>query len=113
MMKQAILVRTDLNMSAGKIAAQASHASVQAVLNSQQRHLTLWTNEGMKKIVLQVANEKELLRYHQKARRKKLVSVVITDGGHTEVPPGTKTCAAIGPAQDEQIDAITGALKTL
>lgn len=112
-MKQVILLRTDLGMSLGKSCAQAAHASVQATLASSKKIIDRWSKEGMKKVVLQVKSEKDLLLYAGKAKRKKIVSVVITDGGLTEVAPGTRTAAALGPADDALLDTITGALSSL
>tara|TARA_Y100000310_G_C20567552_1_gene756299 strand:- start:494 stop:832 length:339 start_codon:yes stop_codon:yes gene_type:complete len=112
-MKQAILVRVDLNMSKGKTSAQVAHASVEAVQNSDKNSVNVWRSEGAKKVVLKVANEKELLDFHRKARVAKLSTALITDAGRTEVAPGTKTCLGIGPDKDERIDKITSSLKML
>ncbi len=111
--KQVILVRQDLQLPKGKLAAQAAHASVEAVLKSDSKAIKSWRNEGMAKIVLKVKDEKELVKYFQKAKEKGLVASLITDAGKTVVAPGTKTCAAVGPAEEEFIDAITGELTLL
>lgn len=111
-LKQVILIRKDLNMSKGKVAAQAAHASVEAVLRSNQRTVQIWRNAGMKKIALKVENEKELYRYLQEAKDLGLTTALITDAGRTEVAPGTPTCLAIGPDQEKKIDIITGELKS-
>ena len=58
--KQVILVRQDLKLSKGKLAAQASHASVESVLKSHKDDTTKWRKQGMKKSVLKVKDEKEL-----------------------------------------------------
>ena len=50
-MKQAIIIRQDLKLPKGKAAAQAAHASVQAVLNSDKDKVRNWNNEGMAKII--------------------------------------------------------------
>jgi len=110
-MKQVILLRNDLKLGIGKTAAQVAHASVEAVLNSRKEKVTAWRNEGMKKIVLKVKDDKELLQFQNLAKEKKLVASLITDAGLTEVPPGTMTCLAIGPDDDELIDSVTGKLK--
>lgn len=109
-LKQVILVRQDLKLPKGKLAAQVAHASVEATLRSPKDVVEIWRKGGMKKVVLTVTDEKELLRYQQAAKREGLVASVITDAGKTVVAPGTKTCVAIGPAEEERIDGITGDL---
>ena len=111
--KQAILVRVDLKMSKGKTAAQASHASVEAVQNSNKNSVAAWRSEGAKKVVLKVANEDEFLNYWRKAKVNKLATALITDAGRTELAPGTKTCLGIGPASEVKIDKIASSLKML
>ncbi|MBN1275661.1 peptidyl-tRNA hydrolase [Candidatus Woesearchaeota archaeon] len=109
-LKQVILIREDLKLPRGKAAAQAAHASVEAVLRSNDDVVDEWHAQGMKKIVLKVADEESLLRHQREAKRKGLVSSLITDAGKTVVAPGTKTCVAIGPAQEAAVDAVTGEL---
>ena len=109
--KQVILVRQDLKLSAGKMSAQASHASVDAVLKTHKDDLNKWKDQGMKKSVLKVKDLDELLSYKRKADDAGLVNSLITDAGHTEIPAGTTTCLAIGPDKEEKIDKITGDLK--
>lgn len=108
--KQVILVRQDLKLPKGKMAAQAAHASVEAVLKSDDEIIRDWRNEGMKKIVLKVENEKELIKFFQTAKDKGIIASLITDAGKTVVAPGTKTCVAIGPDDEEKIDSITSEL---
>jgi len=109
--KQVIIVRQDLKLSKGKLAAQASHASVEAVLKSHKDDTAKWRNQGMKKSVLKVKDEKELLSYKQKAEDAGLVIALITDAGRTHLAPGTITCLGIGPDKAEKIDTVTGQLK--
>jgi peptidyl-tRNA hydrolase, PTH2 family len=111
--KQVILVRHDLQLPKGKLAAQAAHASVEAVLRSEKSDVNSWRQEGMAKIVLKVADEKELLSQIQKAKDDGLVTAIITDAGHTVVAPGTRTCAAVGPAEAQKLDVLFGKLKLL
>ena len=111
--KQVILVREDLKLPKGKLAAQSSHASVDATLKSDKKIVDLWKKDGGKKVVLKVKDEKELFKYKQMAEDDGLKTVLITDAGHTVVEPGTITCLGIGPDEEERIDRVTGKLKMM
>lgn len=111
--KMVILVRHDLRLPKGKMAAQAAHAAVEASLRSPKENLKVWHLQGQKKVVLKVTNQPELFRYVQLAKDKHLTTAVITDGGHTVVEPGTITCAAIGPDEETMIDQLTGDLQLM
>ncbi len=112
-MKQVILVRMDLKLPKGKMAAQVGHACVEAVLRSDKSMVKEWRSEGMMKIVVKVKDEKELYKYKQAAEDEGLKTAVITDAGKTVVSPGTVTCMAIGPDEDEKLDLVTGELKII
>ena len=112
-MKQAIIIRTDLKMGKGKIAAQASHASLSAYLKSNSYSRKAWVLHGMKKVVVKVPGERDLIRLYSKARAEKLPCAIISDAGLTQIKSGAKTAVGIGPASDEAIDKITGKLKLL
>jgi peptidyl-tRNA hydrolase, PTH2 family len=112
-MKQVILVRQDLKLPKGKLAAQVAHASVEAVLHSDKKVVQAWRDEGMAKIVIKVKDEKELIKYFQQAKEEGLAVSLITDAGRTVIAPGTKTCAGIGPDDDEKVDGITGKLSLM
>lgn len=109
--KQVILVRNDLKLPKGKLASQTAHASVGALLKSHKDDIKKWQTHGMKKIVLKVEDEKELLEYKKKAEDAGLIVALIEDAGKTTVKPGTITCLGIGPDNAEKIDKITGNLK--
>lgn len=114
--KQVIIIRTDIRMSKGKVAVQAAHAAVQAVVETLKKKpewVHEWLSEGAKKVVVRGNNEEELLEYANRAMREDLPVAVIRDAGLTEVPPGTLTAVAIGPAPTEKVDKITSRLKLL
>lgn len=108
--KQVILVRDDLKLTKGKMAAQVAHASTEALLRSHKDDVSKWRGTGMKKIVLKVKDKDELVKYAQAAEDAGLVSALITDAGHTQLEPGTMTCVGIGPALETKIDKVTGKL---
>ena len=111
--KQLIVVRTDLKMSRGKIAAQAGHAAVSAAEEARKKYFgwwKAWVAEGQCKIAVRAESEQELLELQRKAKEMNLPSALVIDRGLTELPPETITCLGIGPAPSAQIDAITGKL---
>lgn len=110
-MKQVILVRQDLKLPKGKLAAQVAHAAVEAEIKSPRNKVEDWLNEGMKKIVLKIKDLDELKHFEKLARAEKLTIAVIIDAGLTAVEPGTVTCMAIGPDDEHKIDKLTKNLK--
>jgi PTH2 family peptidyl-tRNA hydrolase len=112
-MKQVIIVRQDLKMPKGKMAAQVAHASVEAVLVSDEQIVEEWRGEGMKKVVLKVPSRKELFIYYKKAKKERLNLSIIKDAGRTFLKPGTVTCVAIGPNEEGEINPIINDLKLL
>tara|TARA_Y100000310_G_C20509722_1_gene728214 strand:+ start:371 stop:709 length:339 start_codon:yes stop_codon:yes gene_type:complete len=112
-MKQVILVRQDLKMEKGKLAAQVGHACVDATLNSSKNKVHEWKQEGMKKIVLKVKDLKELKKYLIDAKSSGLTTALIKDAGKTFFTKPTITCLGIGPDDEDKIDSLTGNLKML
>lgn len=108
--KQVIVIRSDLKMSKGKVAAQASHAAVDASHKADKKILTEWKKEGQKKVILKVKSEAELLALEEKCKKLKLVCSLISDAGRTELEPGTITALGIGPDSEEKINKVTGSL---
>jgi len=112
-MKQVILVRQDLKLPKGKMSAQVAHASAESVLKSHKDDISKWRTQGMKKVVLKVEDDKELIKYKNQAEDNGLVTSLITDAGRTVIAPGTMTALGIGPDKEEKIDKITGHLKIM
>ncbi len=111
--KQVIVLRVDLKMSKGKIAAQAGHAAVSAAEQARKQYSDwwkAWIEEGQCKIAVKAGSEQELLELELKAKKLKLPTALISDRGLTELPPSTLTCLGIGPAPSDQMDKITGEL---
>jgi PTH2 family peptidyl-tRNA hydrolase len=114
--KQVIIMRTDLKMSKGKLAAQAGHAAVSAAEETRKRHpewWKAWLEEGQRKIAVKAKSEEDLLKLIQKAKTLHLPCALICDRGLTELPPDTVTCVGVGPAPSNQIDKVTGSLPLL
>ncbi len=109
--KQAILVRQDLKLPKGKMAAQVAHASVESMFIAKKTVVNKWMKGGMGKVVLKVKNITELKNYVNKALKLGIPTAMITDAGHTVVKKGTVTCAGIGPDLTEKVDKVVSGLK--
>lgn len=114
--KLVVVVREDLQLSPGKLAAQVAHAAVECSLKAQRAHPRLfeaWKAEGQKKVVVRVPDLSALEALERAARASRLPRALITDAGHTELPAGTVTCLGVGPAESRDVDRITGHLPLL
>jgi PTH2 family peptidyl-tRNA hydrolase len=95
-----MVVRKDLGMGTGKIAAQVAHAAVMAAERTKERKpdwFHEWFHYGQAKVVVKVQS----------------LEVLVQDSGLTQIPPGTPTCIGIGPAPSETVDKVTERLKLL
>lgn len=133
--KMMIVMRRDLKMRKGKIAAQAGHACIDAVIMALSKEgrmndfeitadglslkqtdkpttpLSDWFMYGCAKVCVYVDSEQALLDIAGKATERGIIASVITDAGMTEfhgIP--TKTCLALEPLPAEMADELTGAL---
>ncbi len=111
MLKQIIVVRNDLKLGKGKLAAQAAHAAISAAEISKFKKQ--WLAEGQKKVVVKCESLNMLLEIYERTKRASIATSLIQDAGMTEIPPGTITCIGIGPDEEEKIDMITKNLKLL
>ena len=112
MYKQVIVIRSDLEMSRGKTAAQSAHASLSAAGNCSKKILAAWEKEGQKKVVLK-ADLKELFQLAEKCKKLRIPFALISDAGLTELEEGTTTALGIGPETEDKINKVTGSLPLL
>ena len=114
--KMVIVTRSDLSLSAGKLAAQVSHAAVACTLLTKKNKpewFAKWQREGAKKVVVKVETLEEFFPLKEKAEKLGITTNIVTDAGHTEIPEGTQTVLGIGPAPSNLIDQVTGELALL
>lgn len=133
--RQIIVIRKDLKMPSGKLAAQVSHASLGCIFNLANKNdngdvfsfnLTLnknnksekavidWLNIRFTKVVLYVKSEEKLIEIYEKAKNKGLNTVMIEDVGFTFFDGViTKTCVGIGPCYKEDLIGVTDKLQVL
>ncbi|ROT43402.1 peptidyl-tRNA hydrolase [Sodiomyces alkalinus F11] len=123
--KLVLVVRTDLGMTKGKIAAQCSHATLAcykslsraAAKNGpsspEARILNRWEKLGQAKIAVQTKNEEELRNLRKTAWDLGVTAEVIADAGRTQIEAGSLTVLGVGPAPRSLVDKVTGHLKLL
>lgn len=110
------MVRTDIKMGKGKMAAQVAHAALGAAESAKRSHPDWyddWKDQGQAKVVVKAEGEEELLELQRQARAAGLPVSLIQDRGLTQLEPGTTTCLGVGPAPAGEVDRVTGKLKLL
>lgn len=111
-----LVVRSDLQMTKGKIAAQCGHAAVAAFETAQKEDpdsLNVWQSTGQAKIALKTDSLEEIKKIVKNAKDMGLITSVIRDDGRTQVSQNTLTVVGVGPAPKDVIDKVTGHLKLL
>lgn len=127
--KQYIIIRTDLGMSIGKTAAQASHASMKVFFDKMETCVyddkvksfsflaseeeSKWIEGRFTKIVKKVKNESQLLKVYQQALDAGLNVSLIKDAGLTELVGENYTAVAIGPNYVDKCEEIVKKLQNL
>ena len=112
--KLTLVVRKDLSMGKGKVAAQCAHAAVNAykeLLRRDPKLLKQWELCGQPKVVVKTDNEESLLALYRQAKESGLTVSLIQDAGRTQTAPGSRTVLGVGPGPGDVIDRITGHLK--
>lgn len=112
--KMTLIVRTDLKMGKGKVAAQCSHAAVSAYKQVERRNpelLKQWEYYGQPKVVVKVPDEDSLLELLCHAKEVGLPVSLIQDAGRTQIAPGSRTVLGVGPGPADLVDSVTGHLK--
>ncbi|KAL8661526.1 MAG: hypothetical protein Q9202_005535 [Teloschistes flavicans] len=118
--KLVLVVRGDLGMGKGKIAAQCSHATLacyralsSSFPSSLNPVLKQWERMGQAKVVVQAKNEEELDTLQAQAVSLGLCAQVIHDAGRTQIAAGSATVLGVGPGPKSVVDKVTGGLKLL
>ncbi|KAL1918274.1 uncharacterized protein VTP21DRAFT_2934 [Calcarisporiella thermophila] len=112
--KMVLVVRTDLGMTKGKVAAQCSHATLACYREATRKCpkiLRAWERSGQAKVTLKVESEQAMLDLQSKARQLGLCAQSIRDAGRTQIAAGSRTVLAVGPGPISAIDRVTGNLK--
>jgi len=114
--KQVLCVNTSLKkMDKGKAMAQCGHATLGAYRLSEKYvpvNVKHWFRSGQAKIVVK-CTEEEMEAVAAHAKRLGVVSYTVEDAGRTQIPAGSKTVCAVGPAPQSVLDEISGGFKLM
>ncbi|CDS10239.1 hypothetical protein LRAMOSA02915 [Lichtheimia ramosa] len=114
--KMVLVVRTDLGMTKGKVAAQCGHATLacyKSAMKSNPEVLRIWERTGQAKVALKCDSEDKMLDLQAIALSLNLTAQSICDAGRTQIAAGSRTVLGIGPGPVELVDQVTGHLKLL
>ncbi|KAL8199864.1 hypothetical protein R6Q57_013432 [Mikania cordata] len=131
--KMVLVVRNDLKMGKGKIAAQCSHATLglyKKILHRAPKALSRWEMCGQVKVVVKIESEDDMLELQRRAKSLAIPTHIVIDAGRTQIAPNSRTVMAVlgklilfcriylqkcfthaGPA--DMVDDVTGGLKLL
>ena len=130
--KMVLVVRTDISMSKGKVAAQCAHAAVacyKKALKKTPMLLKQWELFGQAKVTLKAPAFESPLNHTpicqsqnqgqgaslealaSEAQSLGIVACIIYDSGRTQIEAGSSTVLGVGPAPSVTIDKVTGNLK--
>lgn len=116
---QYIVLRSDLSMSKGKIAAQAAHAAVNAValvLRDGKLRDEAWLAEWLRDAHAKIALKADAATFDAlviKLCASGWLFSVVTDEGRTQIPAGSQTAIALQPLPRSLARPLVGHLALL
>ena len=124
--KQVIVVRKDLSMKKGQLAAHVAEASIKFLTDNNESvrgdELTIklnpeeaiWLNEGFKKIVLGIDSKDALENLMFRAELDGIeVYPIVVQSPDEFNGDRTLTCASFGPASSQDLSKVIGKLKAI
>lgn len=118
--RMALVIRQDLQMQKGKIAAQCCHAALSCfrLIGTDPNRKSYnplmvqrWLGGGQAKITLKCPDKETMDELYAKALSLGVNATVIHDAGRTQIAAGSATVLGLGPAPKSVLDQITGELK--
>lgn len=118
--RMALVIRQDLGMQKGKIAAQCCHAALgcyrliatdPSKVSYNPTMVNRWLRGGQAKITLKCPDKDVMDELYAKAIQLGVNATVIHDAGRTQIAAGSATVLGLGPAPKAVLDQITGELK--
>jgi PTH2 family peptidyl-tRNA hydrolase len=100
-----IFINKGLGMSAGKIAAQAAHAAVEAYRISTPDRISKWYEGGhYTKLVMQATNADHISTIERYLKARGVKTALIIDEGRTEIAPHQITALGCEVVDKDEAD---------
>ena len=110
-LRMAAIFRGDISMPTGKACAQAGHAFLSSWAQCEDRDMAnAYMAEGQTKIVLIAHNVEHLMKIMERAKKRGVSAVLITDHGRTVFNEPTITVLGIGPCSKTNYNNLTRGL---
>jgi PTH2 family peptidyl-tRNA hydrolase len=117
---QYIIVRSDLGMKKGKMAAQVAHAAVLSVRKVEyngdvldRTWLQEWEDGAYAKIVLRADTFEQFKAIVAAFESEELLHSIVTDAGRTQIEAGSMTAVGLQPMPRNMAKPVVGHLSLL
>jgi PTH2 family peptidyl-tRNA hydrolase len=111
------IIRTDIDIPAGKLGGQTGHAFLNAFFKCEEmfpdRAHTYRIDELQAKIILNGKNLNNIMTIHHSCLELNIPSVIVRDAGLTVFKEPTITCIGVGPIEKNDTPKMISRLRLL
>lgn len=107
--KMVLIVRNDVDLGKGKIAAQCSHATLACFQKACEKIPVIvdeWFLGGQAKVICKCETDEDMELLRRKAKYQGLTTCLIRDAGRMKLGLSSKTVLGIGPAPSKLVNDI-------
>lgn len=108
--KMAVVVRSDLGMTFGKISSQCIHAALAALRTAPMENVWGWYSNHEPLVVLSADGATKFSNLKKLCLEKGVPLFTWVDSGKTQVPPNTDTIMVVGPAHFRLVNLVCDGL---
>ena len=110
-----LIVRSDIGMGKGKIAAQCGHAIQDLIISTNRSILKKYTRDGGSKVVFKTPSLTELISIRIECAHCiiRIPTKTVVDSGRTQVKEDTITVLGVGPLLKSRVPLSIRSLKLL
>ncbi|KAK7603506.1 hypothetical protein V9T40_003505 [Parthenolecanium corni] len=108
--RMALCINDDLKMTKGKAMAQCAHAAVgvyESYFGTRKSAFEAWEKQGKHISIFKITDGNALESLGETAENCGLITCLVRDAGRTQIPSGSMTVLAIGPALKSELECLT------